>query len=322
MAGAKGLESRPYFHGLNHRGDVADSLVMRTFYVIFVGLFAAACSDGGGFGSLGGGKSNDDKKSGGGSLETEDEPTTIPQEVSGSFLTDCVIAASKPAGLESEDEVVGCSVQDKATKKVATGTVKVKSLKLEFKGISAPHDVAKIVDGDATAHAYAGVPAGHARLLSKITAKVTVDGKDHTTVHTRVVEGPTPTALDLKPGMVIEGAFVAEAQKMMDDNPETAATADGAASPFIVLDLGKPTTLLFVKAFAQHGGGATKHELTGGLTLDDMRRLRAFDLPSTNNGDELAWVSSGNSVSVRYLKLQTTKATGSLGWREFQVFAQ
>ena len=69
---------------------------MRTISIILAGLLAAACSDGSGFGGLGGGKSNDGDEKDEGSIETEDQPTTIPQDVSGSYLTDCVAAADGP----------------------------------------------------------------------------------------------------------------------------------------------------------------------------------------------------------------------------------
>jgi len=89
------------------------------------------------------------------------------------------------------------------------------------------------------------------------------------------------------------------------------------APGWIQLDLGQPTAITRVRLFtAQNPPGPTTHQIVGGLTPGSLAPLGTLEGETADS----QWLELQTNVSVRYLRVVTTKSPSWVGWREIEIY--
>lgn len=137
-------------------------------------------------------------------------------------------------------------------------------------------------------------------------------------------EAPAPATIGepSHPGLIAIVAATAStnaegAARVYDRNLESVWSSGTYAPGWIRLDLGQPTPITRVRLYtAQTPAGPTSHRLLGGPAPDGLTPLGTLD------GDtaDAQWLELVTKVSIRYLKIETTKSPSWVGWREIEIY--
>jgi len=109
---------------------------------------------------------------------------------------------------------------------------------------------------------------------------------------------------------------------MVDDNVETAGLVEAPAPFWVEFDLEKPSTVTSVELVTYQGHPAvTIHEVWFWTTDNQFRGMHTFVGP-TDDRKTLTITLPQPMSNVRAIRIATTQASATPGWREIRVLAQ
>jgi len=139
--------------------------------------------------------------------------------------------------------------------------------------------------------------------------------QDQKTAASTSGEEAPPGRLTIRAATVSGGSE--SAALAFDHDPQKAWNSNGPAPGWIQLDLGQPTTIARVRLLtAQSPPGATIHQVTGGLTPDNLAPLGTLDGDTADS----QWLELKTNAQVRYLRVSTVKSPSWVAWNEIEIY--